>query len=185
MPMSVDTDKLTEELPRLMQQAIEKSAGENLRRDETLPPLRPDRGHDKGGRGRTLLDRGWGDVVLFASSQVPIAERDVWNPPFQQVMASLQITRDDQLLLRQVANEVLSRLRQRFPEEEYEYDADKIRGRHRVVYLSNLLREVRAEPASRREKIISHFVETAPTSPRRPTSAMKSGTRSASRSCPF
>src|SRR5271170_1684536 len=36
MPMSVDTDKLAEELPRLLEQAIEKSEAENLRPDPTL-----------------------------------------------------------------------------------------------------------------------------------------------------
>src|ERR1700693_3900473 len=36
MPMSVDTDKLQEELPKLMQEALDKCGAVNLRRDEGL-----------------------------------------------------------------------------------------------------------------------------------------------------
>src|SRR5262249_7751156 len=36
MPMSVDTDRLAEELPSLMQQALGKADAANLRRDPTL-----------------------------------------------------------------------------------------------------------------------------------------------------
>ena len=37
-----------------------------------------------------------GDVILFASSQVPAAEKDVWNPAFDRLMASVQITREEE-----------------------------------------------------------------------------------------
>src|SRR5262249_21883499 len=86
-------------------------------------------------------------------------ERDVWGPLFRNVMTSLQITRDDQLFMRQVANELLLRLRDKHPDQDFHYDADTIRGRDRVVYLSNLLRDVRSSP-DRREALISRFVET-------------------------
>src|SRR3954451_10747079 len=36
MPMSVDTDRLAEDLPRLMAGALEKTEAANLRRDPTL-----------------------------------------------------------------------------------------------------------------------------------------------------
>jgi uncharacterized protein YtpQ (UPF0354 family) len=76
------------------------------------------------------------------------------------MMASLQITRDDELLARQVANEVLHQLRERHPDQDFAFDADnKIRGKGQVVFLSNLVREVRAAPA-RRDQIIKRFVET-------------------------
>jgi uncharacterized protein YtpQ (UPF0354 family) len=100
-----------------------------------------------------------GDLVLFASTQVPIAERDEWNPLFQNVMASVQITREEEMLARKVANELLEQLRKRHPEQEFAFDQDKIRGKNQVVYLSNLMREVRAAP-ERKEKIIKHFVDT-------------------------
>jgi uncharacterized protein YtpQ (UPF0354 family) len=159
MPMRVDTEKLQEELPRLIQQALEKSEAVNLRRDETLRHYGLIADMTKEGEGGHYWIVAGGDIVLFASTQVPVAERDVWNPPFAQLMASLQITRDDQLFLGKVANEVLTRLRERFPDQDFDFDADKIRGRDRVVYLSNILREVRADPA-RREEIITHFVDT-------------------------
>jgi uncharacterized protein YtpQ (UPF0354 family) len=97
-------------------------------------------------------------VVLFASSQVPAAERDVWNPMFERLMASLHITRDDELFQVQLANEVLERLRQKYPEQEFEFDEKGIRGKNRVVFLSNIYREVKAAPA-RREKILRNFIE--------------------------
>jgi hypothetical protein len=98
-----------------------------------------------------------GDLVLFASSQVPVGERDEWNPPFARIMASLQITRDDQLLQRKVANAVLAQLRERHPEQEFAFEENRIRGRDQVVYLSNLYREVKASP-SRLDQLVKKFV---------------------------
>jgi uncharacterized protein YtpQ (UPF0354 family) len=159
MPMSVDTDKLVDELPRLFQQAIEKAEAANLRRDATLRHYGLIADMTKETEGGHYWIVAGADAVLFASSQVPPEERDEWNPPFQQLMASLQITRDDEMLLRKVANDVLAQLRQRHPDQDFDFDADRIRGKNQVVYLSNLVREVRAAPA-RREQIITRFVET-------------------------
>jgi uncharacterized protein YtpQ (UPF0354 family) len=161
MPMSVDTEKLASELPNLMQKSLDKTDAANLRRDETLRHYGLIADMTKEGEGGHYWVLAAGDVVLFASTQVPAADRDAWNPMFQQVMSSLQVTRDDELLLRQVANEVLAQLRQQHPEQEFAFDegGDKIRGRDQVVYLSNLCREVRSAPA-RRDKIIKHFVQT-------------------------
>jgi uncharacterized protein YtpQ (UPF0354 family) len=159
MPMSVDTDRLQEDLPRLMEQSLQTAGAANLRRDSTLRHYGLVADMTNEGEGGHYWILAGGDLVLFASSQVPAVERDDWNPAFQQLMASLQITRDAELQLRQVANEVLAQLRKRLPEQEFEFDADKIRGRDRVVYLSNLWREIRAAP-ERREQIISHFVDT-------------------------
>ena len=158
MPVCVNTEKLTEELPNLMRQAIHDSQAENLRRDPTLRHYGLTADMTKEGEGGHYWIVAGGDVVLFASSQVPAGERDVWNPPFQQLMASLQITRDQQLLEVKVAEEVMAQLRERRPEQEFTFDAGKIRGRDQVVYLSNLYREVQAAPA-RREQIIKRFVE--------------------------
>ena len=74
-------------------------------------------------------------------------------------MASLQITRDNEMLVRKVANEVLHQLQEKHPDQEFEFDADKIRGKNQVVYLSNLVREVRAAP-KRKDEIIKRFVDT-------------------------
>src|SRR5260370_10541147 len=105
MPVSVDTARLQEELPRMMKEALQSSGAENLRRDITL--------HDHGmvadmvkeGQGGHYWIMAGGVVVLFASSQVPAAERDVWNPLLGHVMASLRITRADELFQRQLADD--------------------------------------------------------------------------------
>jgi hypothetical protein len=159
MPVSVDTDKLAEALPELMQKTLDQSGGKNLRRDESLRHYGLVADMGKEGEGGHYWIVAGGDVVLFASSQVPVAERDTWNPPFQKLMASLLITRDDHLVMRQVANELLAGLRERYPEQDFEFFEDKIRGKEQMVYLSNLYREVRSAPA-RREQIIKHFVES-------------------------
>src|SRR6267154_4370109 len=159
LPMSVDTDRLPDELPRLMQQALEKSESANLRRDPTLRHYGLIADVTREGQGGNYWIVAGGDVVLFASSQVPIAERDDWNPPFAKLMASLQITRENELLLRQVANEVMAELKERHPDKEFEIEGNTIRGPDRVVYLSNIYREVKAAPA-RQSKIIKQFVAT-------------------------
>jgi hypothetical protein len=157
--MSVDTDKIQDDLPRLMEQVMDKSDATNLRRDPTLRHfglIADMTKEDQGGHYWIVVG---GDIVLFVSTQVPPAERDVWGPPFAQLMGSLQITREDQLFARQVANELLLRLREKYPEQGFELEADKVRRQDRVVYLTNLVREVRSSP-SRREEIMRRFVET-------------------------
>lgn len=160
MPMSVDTDRIPEDLPDLMRQALRDTGAADLRRDPTLRHFGLVADMTKDGQGGHYWIVAGGDVILFASSQVPVAEREAWNPPFQQVMASLQITRDDQLLMRKIANEVLQLLRERMPDQEFEFDAEnRIRGQDRVVYLGNLYRDVAASP-DRREQIIKRFVDS-------------------------
>ena len=159
MPVSVDTDRMVEDLPKLMEQALCKSDAANMHRDETLRHYGLTADITKEGEGGHYWIVAGGDVVLFASTQVPVAERDQWNPLFQRVMASLQITRDDHLLLRKVANDVMAELCRQHPDQEFKFEDDTIRGPHQVVYLSNLFREVRAAP-KRREAIVKRFVKT-------------------------
>jgi uncharacterized protein YtpQ (UPF0354 family) len=158
MPMSVDTDRLAEDLPKLMQQSMPQFEADNLRQDTSLHHYGLKADMRKEGEGGHYWIVTGGDVVLFASSQVPVAERDTWNPPFEKLMASLQITRDDALFLRKVANDVLHQLRERHPEQDFKFDEKGIRGQNRVVFLSNLYREVRESP-KRRDEIIKNFVE--------------------------
>src|SRR4051794_37074039 len=120
MPLSVDTDRLAEDLPKLMNQALPKFQASEPRRDPTLHHFGLKADMQKEGEGGHYWIIAGGDVVLFASSQVPAAEREVWNPPFEQVMASLQITRDEELFLRKLTNEVLEILRKRHPEQEFQ-----------------------------------------------------------------
>jgi uncharacterized protein YtpQ (UPF0354 family) len=159
MPVSVDTERLAEELPKILSQALPNMEGGNIRRDPTLRHYGVKADVQKEGEGGHYWLVAGGDVVLFASSQVPAAERHIWNPPFEQLMARLEITRDEELAFRQLANEVLLMLRERNPEQDFQHDEKGIRGRNRVVFLSNLYREVRASPA-RRAEIIQHFVKS-------------------------
>src|SRR5215471_11495286 len=100
MPMSIDTDRLAEELPKIMDQALPKAEAGNFQQDPTLRQYGLKADILKQGEGGHYWIVAGGDVILFASSQVPAAERDVWNPPFERLMASLQITRDEHLLMR-------------------------------------------------------------------------------------
>jgi hypothetical protein len=158
MPVSVDSDKLADELPNLMHDAMQKSEAKNIRSDPTLRHHGMVADMSQEGQGGHYWVVAGGDLVLFASSQVPTAERDVWNPVFQKLMASLEITRDAQLLLRKVSIDVMAALKERLPDQEFKLEDDKIRGPNQVVYLSNLYREVRAAPA-RRATIIKNFVD--------------------------
>src|SRR5207302_5551861 len=107
MPGSIDTDHFAEHMPRMMEQSLAKSDAANLRRDPTLRHHAMVADITKEGEGGYYWLVAGGDIVLFASTQVPAAERDVWNPMFQKVMESLRITRDNELLMRQVASDVL------------------------------------------------------------------------------
>jgi len=157
-PMSVDTDRLIEELPKLFQKTLDKSDAENLRKDETLRHFGLKADIKKEGEAGHYWLLAGGDVILFASTQVPAAERAEWNPLFEKVMASLCIRRDDELIKIKVASEVLKQLRERHPDQEFEFDEEGIRGKNQKVFLSNLYREVFAAP-DRRAEIIKDFVE--------------------------
>ena len=159
MPVSVDSDRLAEELPKILSQALPHMEGGNVRRDPTLRHYAVKADVHKEGEGGHYWMIAGGDVVLFASSQLPAAERHIWNPTFEQLLATLEITRDEELALRQLTDEVLPLLRQRQPEQDFQLDEKGIRGRDSVVNLNNLYREVRRAPA-RRVQIIQHFVKS-------------------------
>lgn len=159
MPVSLDTTRLAEELPKILSQVLPNMEGSNVRRDPTLRHYGVKADAHKDGEGGHFWLIAGGDVVLFASSQVPVAEGDVWNPLFDRLLTTLEITRDEELALRQLTNEVLAQLRQRHPEQDFQLDEQGIRGRNRVVYMSNLYREVRESP-DRRDEIILHFVQS-------------------------
>src|SRR5437016_1660459 len=89
MPFSIDTERLVEDMPKLMQQSIGKFEAGELRKDETLRHFGLKADIKKEGEAGHYWIIAGGDVVLFASSQVPAAERDTWNPSFDQLMASV------------------------------------------------------------------------------------------------
>jgi uncharacterized protein YtpQ (UPF0354 family) len=159
MPVSVDSDRMAEELPKILDQVLPHMQGANVRRDPTLHHYGVKADVQKEGEGGHYWLIAGGDVVLFASSELPAAESHIWNPAFERVMASLEITRDEELAFRKLNNEVIALLREQHPEQDFQLDEKGIRGRNRVVFLSNLHREVRAAPA-RRDQIIQHFVQS-------------------------
>ena len=159
MPVSLDTERLADELPKILSQVLPNMEGDNIRRDPSLRHYGVKADVQKEGEGGHYWLIAGGDVVLFASSELPVAERDMWNPTFERLMSSLEITRDEELALRKLSNEVLEMLRSRHPEQEFKADEKGIRGRNRVVFLSNLFREVRAAPG-RAAQIIEHFVSS-------------------------
>jgi uncharacterized protein YtpQ (UPF0354 family) len=159
MPVSVDTDRLADELPKLLSQAIPQLEAGDVRRDSSLRHYAVKADVRREGEGGHYWLIAGGDVVLFASSQLPATEREVWNPPFEHLMSTLEITRDEELVLRKLTGEVLELLRKQHPEQDFRVDEKGIRGRDRVVFLSNLYREVRAAP-NRKEQIVEHFVKS-------------------------
>ena len=164
MPMSLDTDEFIDDLPKLMETGMPKLDATELKRDTTLKHygLKADI-RKEGQCGNYWLVAG-GDLILFASTQVPTGEGDEWNPLFCKVMASLKITREDELFYRKVANEVLEQLKKLQPEQEFEFDEKGIRGKNQIVYLNSLYREVKESP-KRRAAIIQHFVENLSKTP--------------------
>ncbi len=159
MPVSVDSDRMAEALPMILKQVLPDMQGGNVCHDPTLHHYGVKADVQKDGEGGHYWLIAGGDVVLFASSQLPAAEAQTWNPIFERLMATLEITRDEELALRQLTNEVLALLRERHPEQDFQLDEKGIRGRNRVVFLSNLHWEVRAAPG-RRDEIIQHFVQS-------------------------
>lgn len=157
MPMRLDTDRITDELPKVFRQVMGTSRAANLRADESLrhPGMKSDLAAEGEGGHFWLL--AGGDLVLFASTQVPEKERGIWNPLYDRVMASLVITRDDELLHVQVVDEIMKRLQTHYPDQKFTQTSDGIRGEKFHVYLSNVYREVHAAP-ERLKTIVDEFV---------------------------
>src|SRR5437763_10847493 len=69
LPMSVDTERLEKDLPKLMADAVPKVEAENARRDTSLKHFGLVADMKKDGQGGHYWIMTGGDVVLFASSQ--------------------------------------------------------------------------------------------------------------------
>ena len=158
MPMSLDSAKIKGDLFKMMQQTLDKCNAANMREDKSLHHYGLKADMTKEGEGGHYWILTGGDVVIFASTQVPVAEKEEWNPTFEKLMASLRITRDDELILQRVAGQVLTELRKRHPEEDFVFDEKGITGKHQTVFLSNLYKEVLESP-KRRDVIVKNFVE--------------------------
>jgi uncharacterized protein YtpQ (UPF0354 family) len=157
LPFQVDTDRLLADLRGLFQQAMAQAAVTNIREDRSLRHFALKADITSPGQGGYYWIVAGGDVVLLASTQVPAEERDAWNPIFDRVMTSLLITREDDLAKLKVTNALLVRLRERFPDQEYEYDSGVIRGQDHVIYTGNLARQIQMDP-DRQDELIDHFI---------------------------
>ncbi len=157
LPVSIDSERLEQDLPKIFRQAI-SDEGTNVRRDPTLRHFGITADMAKGEEAGQFWIIAGGDLVLSASSPVPPAEREIWDPQFQRLMASLEITRDRELLLRKTADHVYKRLRELHPDQDYRLEEDGIRGRDHRISLANVYQQVAASP-ERIEEILERFVE--------------------------
>ena len=157
LPARLDTAVLGSHLRELFAQVLGGGHWGEVREDPSLrsPGLKAD-SVSSDNAGHAWLIAG-GDVVLFASSQVPAAERDAWTGPFDRLMASLEITRDAGLFGLRVTQALLARLRERFPGREYAHDEGRIRAGDVVISPGSLIRQVRAAP-HRQDELIDHFI---------------------------
>jgi uncharacterized protein YtpQ (UPF0354 family) len=157
LPVRVDTDELQASLGELFAQALAEGEYARIRPDRSLRHfgLKAD-STTPGSAGHYWLVAG-GDVVLFASTQVPAGERGVWTEPFDRVMASLAIRRDDELSALRVTQALVRRLREHLPGHDWEWDGRVIRGRDRVVSPASLIQQVRAAP-DRQAELVDRFI---------------------------
>lgn len=156
-PVRLDADRLHDAMPLMFQQAIESTEARDVREDSSLQhhAMKADRS-EEGEGGHFWMVAG-GDLVLFASSQVPSDQRDTWNPLFERVMASLEIHREDQELQTQISTEVIERLKAQDSDQSFMIDGEGIKSERYRVYLGNVCREIRAFP-DRKEAILDAFV---------------------------
>lgn len=158
MPASLDTDRIVDDLPKLFEQSLQDQGAVDVRRAEQMQHFCLQADATADGQGGRFWILAGGDLVLFASSQLPPGERDEWVPLFDRLMRSLKITRDEELMLRKVGVEVLQQLRDKCPAQDYEFDDKGIRGKDHRISLDNLYRQVRSLP-DQRDDFVRQFVE--------------------------
>lgn len=156
LPFRLDTDELVGALPRLFSDSLGHGSAINVRRDPSLKPhaYKADVGQvGQGGHHWIVAD---GDLVLLATSTVPEGEVAIWNPQFDAVMRTLEVTRDEELAHHRLCVDLLEILRERYPDQDYRVDVDGIRGEGHVIRIHNLHRKIAAEP-ERRDAILREF----------------------------
>jgi Protein of unknown function (DUF1444) len=158
LPVRADTETLRADLGRLFAEALDETTWTHLHQDPSLRHfgLKADCTAPDNG-GHYWLVAG-GDVVLFASSQVPRAEQQQWREPLDRVMGSLEITRDDELFALKVTNALLARLQARFPGREFVQETGRIRSGDWLISSGNLIRRVRLAP-DRQAEVIEAFID--------------------------
>ncbi len=164
LPARVDTEhpEMREGLRQIFREAAGKESLADVREDPSLHHFTLKADSARPGEAGHFWVVSGGDLVLFASTQVPESARGDFERPFDQVMASLRIHRAEALQRLQLANELLRRLEERFPAQDFHYDHDSpegltIRGKGMVVFSGNLYRRVREDPG-RREELIAEFI---------------------------
>ena len=136
MPVSVDTDRLADELPRMLGQALRPDVrrGEHPPRSDPAPLRRQGRCAG-GGRGRpSLADRRRRRGALRQQPTSRPRKATSGTRSSSRLLATLEITRDEELAIRQLTNEVLVHLQATTSREDFQLDEKGIRGDNRVVY---------------------------------------------------
>ncbi len=119
LPIRADTEALRANLREIFEQAVGGAQVAHIREDLSLRhfALKGDSTAPEQG-GHFWLVAG-GDILLLASTQFPPGEHEAWVGPFDRLMASLHIARQDELFALRVTNALLERLRRQFPAHGY------------------------------------------------------------------
>lgn len=157
LPARVNTEEIGDDLSDIFHESLRMCDAINLREDRSLLHTAMKADNSQEGQGGHYWIVAGGDLMLFASSQVPVDERDEWNREFNRLMASLKITRQTELLILKTAARVLEGLSERYPDEDYALDGDRILGKSHRVSLDNIILDVREDP-SRMDEIADNFV---------------------------
>ncbi len=157
LPIRADTEALRANLREIFEQAVGGAQVAHIREDLSLRhfALKGDSTAPEQG-GHFWLVAG-GDILLLASTQFPPGEHEAWVGPFDRLMASLHIARQDELFALRVTNALLERLRRQFPAHGYAYDGGAIRDGDHVISPGSVVRQVQLAP-HRQSEIIEHFI---------------------------
>lgn len=158
LPFRLDTSELVNALPRMFSDSLGHGSAINVRRDPSLKPHGFKADVAQVGQAGHHWIAVEGDVVLLATSTVPVAEAPNWGAQFDAVMRTLEVTRDDELAHHQLCVDLLTLLHVRFPDRHYQVDVDGIRGDGHVIRIHALHRKVAAHP-DQRGQILQQFVD--------------------------
>jgi hypothetical protein len=155
LPVRIESELATEELGRIFQEAL---AGRttHVERDHSLRHYSLKGSTGVAGDGGSLWLVAGGRLVLFATTQFPAGERGTWEPRFAAVLASIEISGARSEAELRVTRKLVERLRERFPDQEFDLDGDQVRSGGMVLLPGNVVRNVLRDPESE-EALIADF----------------------------
>jgi uncharacterized protein YtpQ (UPF0354 family) len=159
LPANFDTDELGEKMMQFFTDSLsELGHAANFREERAMYHQTVKADNVKEGEAGHFWMIAGGDLVLYAHSQVPAGEKEIWGPPIDRILNSLRITREKEHSRHKLLVEVLTRLREKHPERDYKLDEHGgISGRQERLSLDNLMREIRETPR-RRDELIERYV---------------------------